>query len=80
MNADVVKVGQVWSDNDKRSKGRRVKILEVHTEMADGRPFANPYAIVQHPLGWGRKTTIRLDRFRPNSTGYTLVDDDPDAA
>jgi hypothetical protein len=75
MNADTVKVGQIWADNDKRSRGRKVKVLEVHTEMADGTPFKNPYAIVQPPFGNGRKTTIRLDRFRPNATGYTLVSD-----
>ena len=40
---DQIKVepGQVWADNDKRSKGRLIKVLEVHREMADGTPFAN---------------------------------------
>ena len=74
--SDTVKVepGQVWADNDRRSTGRRIKVLEVHREMADGTPFANGYAIVQDASGRGRKTTIRLDRFRPTSSGYRLVE------
>jgi hypothetical protein len=64
-----VRVGQVWADLDKRSKGRRIRVLEVgqyHATVrdADAVPGAWPPA---------RKTRIRLDRFRPTSTGYRLV-------
>jgi len=62
MTTDV-KPGQVWADNDKRSRGRQVKILEVY----------ETHALVQSPSGMGRVTKIRLDRFRPNSTGYRLL-------
>jgi hypothetical protein len=66
-----VKPGQIWADNDKRSKGRRIRVLEVgqyHAIVrdADATPGAWPP---------GRKTRIRLDRFKPTSTGYRLVQD-----
>ena len=65
-----VKVGQVWEDYDSRYRSgeharRRVKILEIK----DGR------ALVQHPSGTGRKTKIRVNRFRPTATGYKLIED-----
>lgn len=60
-----VRVGQVWEDNDWRSKGRQVLVLAVD----------ETHATVKSPSGHGRQTRIRLDRFRPNSTGYVLVKD-----
>lgn len=66
-----VKVGQVWEDWDIRHRDapgrRRIKVIEIK----DGK------AIVQHPSGQGTKTRIRLDRFKPTSTGYKLVEDVP---
>lgn len=68
MDTVEVKVGQVWEDNDPRQQKqgvavRRIKVLEI----ADGK------ALCQHPSGQGRKTKIRLDRFRPTKSGYKLV-------
>lgn len=67
MDKIEVKVGQIWEDWDSRSRDsgyrRKIQILEI----VDGK------AIVQHPSGHGSKTKIRLDRFRPTSTGYKLV-------
>lgn len=61
-----VRVGQVWEDNDPRQLARRqLKVLEIVGDRAT----------VQHPSGRGNKTRIRLDRFRPTSTGYSLVKD-----
>lgn len=71
MNEIEVKPGQVWTDNDWRSKGRLLKVLAVD----------ETHATVQSPSGLGRMTRIRLDRFRPTSTGYRLVkptDDRPE--
>jgi len=76
-----VKPGQVWADNDKRGYGRQVRVLEVHREMADGTPFYIGYAIVEQVAHGdpvrahnnGRRSKIRLDRFKPTSTGYRLV-------
>src|SRR5258706_10107741 len=62
-----VRPGQIWESCDKRDHGRRVKVKEV---VRDGDTL---YAVVQSPTGYGRKSRIRLDRFRPNSTGYRLV-------
>ena len=60
---DQVEVGQVWEDNDPRSAGRRLRVLAVDAT----------HAIVQSPTGLGRKTRIRLDRFRATSTGYRRI-------
>jgi hypothetical protein len=63
-------VDQVWQDNDKRSYGRRVRIVEI----------TGTHAVVEQVLGRdhvpaqpGRRTRIRLDRFRPVSTGYRYI-------
>ena len=73
-----VRPGQVWADNDKRSAGRQVRIVEVdathalvelHIPRGIGDDHAKP----------GRRTRIRLDRFRPTTTGYRLVEDAPNA-
>lgn len=71
MSADSTapKVGQVWADNDKRSAGRKVRIISIdatHATVIDMRGK--------------RDTRIRLDRFRPTSNGYRLVDDAPGGA
>lgn len=68
-------VGQIWQDNDKRSYGRRVRIVEIDgthavVELVTGRGVGHADA---KP---GRQTRIRLDRFRPISTGYRYVGQD----
>ena len=55
-----VEPGQIWADNDKRANGRHVTIQSIdatHATVTDGK----------------RTSRIRLDRFRPTSTGYRLV-------
>lgn len=59
---DVVE-GQVWRSNDSR-QARDITVLEVVID--DG------YALVQSSVG-AKTTRVRLDRFRPGSTGYTLL-------
>jgi len=70
-----VRVGQIWADNDKRSRGRKVRVVEV------GETHATVEEVV---TGWTgrppRRTRIRLDRFRPTSTGYRLVSEGAGAA
>lgn len=68
-----VRVGQVWEDNDPRITGcrRQIKVLEIKVKNGAIK------AVVQHPSGLGAKTRIRIDRFRPTSTGYRLVQDVP---
>lgn len=66
-----VKPGQVWADNDKRSKGRHVLVVAV------GKPGPLTALVVpctQDGRQTGhRRTKIRLDRFKPTSTGYRFV-------
>lgn len=65
-------VGQIWQDNDPRGHGRQIRIVEItgthalvelHVPRGVGHLRAKP----------GRRTRIRLDRFRPTSTGYRYV-------
>lgn len=65
-------VGQIWQDNDKRGYGRRIRIVEI----------TGTHAVVEQVVGRdhaqaqpGRRTRIRLDRFRPTRTGYRYIDD-----
>lgn len=78
--AITVRPGQIWQDNDPRAEGRRVRvveltgthaIVELHSPRADYSPRGAGYP----PAKPGRRTRIRLDRFRPTNSGYTLVED-----
>lgn len=67
--------GQVWEDNDPRSKGRTVRILRVEVEHAvvtvlTARGSA-PQSERDRAVGAERR--IRLSRFKPTSTGYRPV-------
>ena len=69
--------GQVWEDNDRRSKGRTVRVLRVETGHAvvtvlTARRNA-PESERQRAIGAERR--IRLDRFKPTSTGYRMIED-----
>lgn len=69
-----VRPGQVWADNDKRSAGRQVRVVSVDDTHATVVLHAvRPGGHQQAQLG--RKTRVRLDRFRPTPTGYRLVSD-----
>ncbi|WP_318201090.1 DUF6354 family protein [Streptomyces sp. SCL15-4] len=62
--------GQIWQDNDPRGYGRRIRIIatdatHAHVEQVIGRDHASASP--------GRRTRIRLDRFRPTSTGYRYI-------
>lgn len=70
-----VRPGQIWADNDPRSAGRHLLVVDVgptHAEVELAVP--RPPVSSAKP---GRRTRIRLDRFRPTSTGYRLVTDVP---
>lgn len=86
MSEPTVKVGQVWADNDKRSAGRHVKVVELLPPTL-GAPHIQPKPArarvalctasgeVIRVNGKATHTTIRVSRFRPTSTGYRLVKD-----
>lgn len=70
MTHTEVKIGQIWADNDPRFQNddRHLQVIEIGQGMA----FC---IIVKHykPKMLGRKSAIKLSRFRPTSTGYRLV-------
>ncbi|WP_420032293.1 hypothetical protein ACN2WE_05370 [Streptomyces sp. cg28] len=68
-------IGQIWEDNDPRSEGRQVRIVDIdetHATVELHQP--RPPVSSAKP---GRRTRIRLDRFRPTSTGYRYVATNP---
>ncbi len=77
-------VGQIWADNDKRGYGRKVRIIALEpARPAEPHQRAVPACAVVEQIagrhGWegslGRRTRIRLDRFKPTSTGYRFISD-----
>jgi len=56
-----LQIGQVWVDNDKRFLGRLLEIIKIF----------ETHALCKN-LQSGRLTEIKLNRFKPNSTGYRL--------
>ncbi len=73
-----VRPGQIWQDNDPRAHDRTVRVVEItdtHAIVA----LHTPRGVSDDHAKPGRRTRIRLDRFRPTSTGYRLVQEAPDA-
>lgn len=76
-----VRPGQVWADADWRSEGRTVRVDRIEDGKAVCTILTNRDAAqrnLDHGDAWttdmrGKTTRIRLDRFRPTSTGYRLV-------
>ena len=72
-----VRPGQVWADNDRRCKGRTVRV-----DSTDGR-FAYCTVLTdrggEKPLR-ARTVRIAIERMRPTSTGYRLVPDVPEVS
>lgn len=62
-----VRVGQLWADNDKRCAARRLLITAVDDT------HATAYGFYEDSPNPGRDVRIRLDRFKPTSTGYRLL-------
>jgi len=65
---DNVRVGQIWRDYDSRFRNQTPvlkRILKIENGYAYCEGIRNGLVI--------SKTKIRLDRFRPNSTGYKLL-------
>ncbi|MBO9555559.1 hypothetical protein [Cellulomonas sp.] len=78
-----VRPGQVWADNDPRIplSDQRFLLVEDVTDLGGG-PRARVRRVVQLDTGqWAphprsATTSIAVRRFRPNSTGYRLVQDE----
>lgn len=72
MNDITPAVGQIWQDNDPRGYGRRIRIVEIRDTHAVVE-LHQPRRAGHAPAKPGRRTRIRLDRFRPTSTGYRYI-------
>lgn len=70
-------IGQIWQDADPRSYSRKVRIVEI-TETHAVVELHQPRLPVSSAKP-GRRTRIRLDRFKPTSTGYQYVGQQPTA-
>lgn len=66
-------VGQIWQDNDPRGYGRKIRIVEIDATHATVVEITVPRKAGHLHAKPGRHTRIRLDRFRPTSTGYRYV-------
>ncbi|WP_329131483.1 hypothetical protein OG552_10320 [Streptomyces sp. NBC_01476] len=66
-----VEPGQVWADNDKRGYGRKIQVISIE----DGYALTKAVSLRGGSVSPTTKppTRIRLDRFKPTSTGYRLV-------
>ncbi|MET9467409.1 hypothetical protein ABZY44_21900 [Streptomyces sp. NPDC006544] len=71
-------VDQIWQDNDSRGYGRKVRIVEITGTHAVVE-LVTPRGVSHAQAKPGRRTRIRLDRFRPISTGYRYVGATPEA-
>ena len=69
--APAVEPGQIWADNDPRAYDRKLRVVEVDATHATVELYQPRYPVSSAKPG--RRTRIRLDRFRPTSTGYRLV-------
>jgi len=83
--ADTVTVrpGSIWADNDPRVAGRTLRVDAVDGTHATCTVLTNDddtQRMLDNPPSWwrgrdnrGKQTRIKLDRFRPTSTGYRLL-------
>jgi hypothetical protein len=72
-----VRVGQVWKDNDPRISSRDprlILVVKIYVSINLSFAFCQRCDTKGSPIT-KRITRIRLDRFRPTSTGYVLVKD-----
>lgn len=88
-NLPDVRPDQVWADNDKRSAGRTVRVLavtdkgggpraevEILTNTDDNQRLIDVGSPHVRDMR-GKHAHIAVRRFRPNSTGYRLLQDVP---
>lgn len=59
----IIQAGQVWRDNDPRIPEGLILVLGIDHQAKTADVFR---------INSKRRTTVRLDRFRPGSTGYTF--------
>lgn len=69
-----VRVGQVWEDNDSRSKGRTFRVTSVEGDVVVVENLTRTGGGSLLP-GAKRVNRIQRKRFKPTSTGYRLRED-----
>lgn len=77
MSSEQVQVGQVWADNDPRSRGRTLKVVAIVGEHATCVIVTND--VRAHRDRRGKHTRVALRRFKPTQTGYRLISSPGDA-
>jgi hypothetical protein len=77
----VIRVNQVWADNDSRCRGRRT-VRVVGFETPDHALPNARRAVCEVLTGWDgevperpKRVRIQVDRMHPTSTGYRLIED-----
>ncbi|WP_225825638.1 DUF6354 family protein [Streptomyces naphthomycinicus] len=68
--------GQIWQDNDRRAYGRKLRIVAIDATHATCELIV-PRGAGHQQAKPGRRTRIRLDRFRPTGTGYRYISGGP---
>lgn len=72
---DAVGIDQVWEDDDPRSQGRRIRIIEVDTANERARAVVLAVGRNVSEEQVGRRTRwIKLSRFRAGNRGYRRVE------
>lgn len=80
-DAPDVHPGQTWADNDPRNAGRTLLVERIEDGRAVCTVLTDSDAQRKLIAQWGGRSMvgktrlIRLDRMRPTSTGYRLVED-----
>jgi hypothetical protein len=82
VTQQAVRPFQTWADNDKRVKGREIRVDFVDeyyaycTITAEAPQGEKTHGRFKRPEGWtnvGKTTRIALHRFKPTSSGYRLI-------
>jgi hypothetical protein len=69
-------VGQRWRDNDARCQKDDREVVLVEAVEKGGHP-AFRCDVYERGVRTAKQTVIRADRFKPNATGYKLVEPPP---
>jgi hypothetical protein len=88
-----VRPGQIWADNDKRSKGRTLQVDQIISDRTSGdlvavckiltnadstqRELDDPKILWSSRDMRGQRVRVKVSRMRPTSTGYRLMQDVP---
>ncbi|WP_155299617.1 hypothetical protein [Deinococcus kurensis] len=76
-NPHDVQVGQIWEDTDPRGYGPHIQVYALNGAYAEcyqvSRGTSQLAAGEDKRYRNGKPRRIRLDRFKPGSTGYKLV-------